>query len=237
MPRPRPFRACLLSLALLALPQSSLAEGRFKLPDGPGVELVYGNCQTCHDLQSVIDSAGIRKGAWDAVLDNMAGFGLRITDDQRQKILDYLGTYMGPNPPDTAAAAQANGAADGATVFADTCAACHQEGGVGKDGEFPPLAGNPDIFLSDDFPAVVVLNGIEGKITVGGTEFDNAMPPFDVLGNDEIAAVIAYVRQSWGNADLRPDGMTDPDPDAVAKLRDKSKTPAEVADLRASLAK
>ncbi len=49
-----------------------------------------------------------------------------------------------------------------------------------------------------------MLNGIEGKITVNGTEFDNAMPPFDFLGDDEIAAVIAYVRQPGATPTCAP---------------------------------
>ena len=73
---------CLPSLAGMASPAASAAE-RFNLPEGPGRDLVYGHCQTCHDLQSVVDSAGIRRGAWNAVLDNMKGFGLRISADQR----------------------------------------------------------------------------------------------------------------------------------------------------------
>jgi len=144
----------LILIALLSAPGAFAAE-RFNLPEGPGRDLVYGHCQTCHDLQSVEDSAGIRRGAWDALLDNMKDYGLRISDEQRAKILDYLGTYLGPNPPPAAATAEAvaEPTADGAQVFQDTCIACHQEKGEGKPGEFPPLAKNPDLFLSPDFPA------------------------------------------------------------------------------------
>jgi mono/diheme cytochrome c family protein len=230
-------RVCLVVAAMTAWPQTSTAADRFDLPDGPGRELVYGYCQTCHDLQSVVDSAGIRKGAWDAVLDNMNDFGLRVTDSQRERILEYLGTYLGPNPPPETGEAPAVAAvnADGAAVFNDTCIACHQENGEGKPDEFPPLAGNPDMFLSSDFPAFVVLNGIEGKITVQGALFDNVMPPFDFLSDEEIAAVLAYVRAQWGNDVLRPAGMADPDAGAVAAARAKSMSSAEVATLRQSL--
>jgi mono/diheme cytochrome c family protein len=227
---------CLCLTTAAALPAG--AADRFNLPDGPGRELVYGNCQTCHDLQSVQDSAGIREGAWNAVLDNMKGFGLRITDAQRARILQYLATYLGPKPPKSAPPPEAKtAAADGAAVFGDTCIACHQEGGKGKGNEFPPLAGNGDLFLSADFPAYVVLNGIEGKIMVNGKTFENAMPSFDFLSDDEIAAVIAYVRSNWGNADLRPQGMTDPDPAAVKSIRDKPLDAGKVLALRASLKK
>ncbi len=216
---------------------ASAAE-RFNLPEGPGRELVYGHCQTCHDLQSVLDSAGIRRGAWDAVLDNMKGFGLRISDDQRAKILDYLGTYLGPKPPPAGGGGGgAVAAADGAKVYEDTCVACHQPDGKGKPGEFPPFAGNPDLFLAPDFPAVVALNGLEGPIDAEGEHIDGAMPSFDFLSDDEIAAVVAYVRANFGNDAVRPAGFADVTPAEVAARRAKPMTPAEVHDYRASLKK
>lgn len=210
---------------------------RFELPEGPGRELVYGYCQTCHDLQSVEDSAGIRKGAWNAVLDNMAGFGLRISDEQRARILDYLGTYLGPSPPTPTEpkAVAAVGKVDGKSVFNDTCIACHQEDGQGKPGEFPPLAANKDLFLSRDFPAFVVLNGIAAKIKVNETTFNKGMPPFDFLDDAEIAAVLAYVRSMWGNDTIRPAGMADLSAEDVKSLRAKEMSSADVGALRQSL--
>ena len=217
---------------------SALAAERFNLPQGPGRELIYGHCQTCHDLQSVLDSAGIRRGAWNAVLDNMKGFGLRVSDDQRAKILDYLATYLGNTPPPTDSGGDAGATtADGAKVFEDTCIACHQADGKGKPGEFPPLAGNRDLFLAPDFPAVVALNGMAGPIEVNGKPLDKEMPPFDFLSDDEIAAVVAYVRSMWGNDKLRPAGFVDVMPSDVAARRAKPLTPAEVHDYRASLTK
>ncbi len=232
----RPALVFLVAAAAMFAAPGANAADRFNLPQGPGRELIYGHCQTCHDLQSVQDSAGIRRGAWDAVLDNMKGFGLRITEEQRAKILDYLGTYLGPKPPPEAAPAEA-GPANGVDVFQATCIACHQEKGEGKPGEFPPLAGNSDLFLSPDFPAIVALNGIEGPIEVAGQTIKNAMPPFDFLSDEEIAAVVNYVRSEWGNDALAPAGMPALDAAAVAKLRAHPMTAAEVHDLRASLRK
>lgn len=213
------------------------AADRFNLPRGPGRELVYGHCQTCHDLQSVVDSAGIRRGAWDAVLDNMHGFGLRISDEQRARILDYLASYLGPKPPpeETAAATDGTGPVDGLQVFNDTCIACHGADGQGKQGEFPPLAGNRDLFLATDFPAVVALNGIEGKIEVAGHAFDKAMPPFDFLSDREIAAVVGYVRSAWNNDAIRPAGFADVTAGDVAARRAKPMTADEVHAFRQSL--
>jgi mono/diheme cytochrome c family protein len=226
------FTAC---AALAASPAPSAA--RFDLPEGPGRDFIYGYCQTCHDLQSVVDSAGIRRGAWDAVLDNMREFGLRVDADRRAKILNYLATYLGPNPPPQQKATEATeaGTADGAQVFGDTCIACHEADGKGKPEEFPPLAGNSDLFLAADFVPTVVLNGIEGPIEVEGAAFHNVMPPFDFLSDEEIAAVVAYVRSEWGNDAIRPADFPDVTAADVAAQRDKPMTPAEVHAYRESL--
>jgi len=112
----------------------------------------------------------------------------------------------------------------GAAIFRDQCAVCHQPRGQGLRGQFPPLAGNGDIFLSRDFPARVVLFGLSGKIEVRGEAFDSAMPPLDFLSDWEIAAVVAFVRQSWGNAGLPHKAMKPVDAAAVAALRAKKPT-------------
>jgi mono/diheme cytochrome c family protein len=225
--------------ASILMPASqAFAIDRFNLPEGPGRDLIYGHCQTCHDLQSVADSAGIRRGAWDAVLDNMNGFGLRISDEQRGKVLDYLGTYLGPNPPsasESQIASAGEPSASGIDVFNNTCIACHQEQGEGKKGEFPPLAGNSDLFLAHDFPVAVAINGIEGAIEVNGEKFDNIMPPFDFLSDAEIAAVINYVRTSWGNEKLAKDGVKELTAEDVAAVRAKSENGLDAYAYRQSL--
>jgi mono/diheme cytochrome c family protein len=112
---------------------------------------------------------------------------------------------------------------DGRAVFTAQCIACHQQDGKGVPGQFPPLAGNSDIFLARDFPARVVLFGMSGKITVKGQTIDGAMPPLgEVLKDEEIAAVVNYVRGAFGNDKLAPKGpkaMAPLDAATVAVLR------------------
>jgi mono/diheme cytochrome c family protein len=109
---------------------------------------------------------------------------------------------------------------DGRAVFTAQCIACHQPDGKGVPGQFPPLAGNPDIFLARDFPARVVLFGVSGKIKVKGQAIDGAMPPLgNVLKDDEIAAVVNYVRGAFGNDKLAPKTMQPLDAATVTALR------------------
>ncbi len=112
---------------------------------------------------------------------------------------------------------------DGRAVFNVQCAPCHQPDAKGVPGQFPPLAGNTDIFLARDFPARVVLFGLSGKIKVKGQAIDGAMPPLGgVLKDEEIAAVVNYVRGGFGNDALAPKGpktMAPLDAATVAGLR------------------
>lgn len=85
-------------------------------------------------------------------------------------------------------AGAAGAAEDGAKLFADNCSACHQPAGQGIPGAFPALAGNAFVQGPPSDPAAVVLNGRGG------------MPSFrNDLDDDRIAAILSYVRSSWGN--------------------------------------
>lgn len=75
----------------------------------------------------------------------------------------------------------------GAQLYQEQCAACHQEAGGGLLPQFPKLAGNPN--LAD--LTKIVTNIHNGK---------EAMPPFPHLTAEQIAALATYIRNSWGNA-------------------------------------
>lgn len=88
---------------------------------------------------------------------------------------------------------------DGKSLFLLNCAACHQPNGEGG-GPYPPLAGNPDVNAADSSPIIqTVLNGRTGPITVNGTQYGGNMPSWRELSDDEIAAVLTYVRSAWHN--------------------------------------
>jgi mono/diheme cytochrome c family protein len=96
-------------------------------------------------------------------------------------------------------AAVAGPAVDGGTVYAATCAACHQANGAGTPGLFPPLAGS-EYVTGDSWRLIrIALHGLTGPITVAGVEYSGAMPPWKQLSDAELAAVLTYVRQSWNN--------------------------------------
>jgi nitrite reductase (NO-forming) len=88
--------------------------------------------------------------------------------------------------------------ASGKQIFTKTCFACHQANGEGIANVFPPLAKSD--FLNADVKRAIgfVLNGKTGEITVNGKKYNNIMTK-QVLTDDEIADVLTYVYNSWGN--------------------------------------
>ncbi|MFS8616429.1 MAG: cytochrome c, partial [Solitalea sp.] len=87
------------------------------------------------------------------------------------------------------------GLTDGAAVYTQTCAACHQAQGQGLPGAFPALAGSPIVNDSDPETLIrIILQGYDAR-----PEFA-AMPPFaSQLSDEEVAAIATHERSSWGN--------------------------------------
>ena len=89
----------------------------------------------------------------------------------------------------------------GESGFMAACAACHQQDGSGLSSAFPPLAGSDFLMADKDRSISIVLNGLFGPVTVNDVEFNGAMPPMNQLSDTEIADILTYVRNSWGNKD------------------------------------
>lgn len=87
------------------------------------------------------------------------------------------------------------------------CNTCHQPNGLGTPGTIPPLVGSEWVTGSEERLARIVLYGVKDAITVKGTTYNNQMPAFGrgVPGSAknwsdaQIAAVLTYIRQEWGN--------------------------------------
>src|SRR3546814_6296732 len=86
----------------------------------------------------------------------------------------------------------------GKVLYEGNCAACHQLSGQGLAGAFPPLANSDYLMAREDKGAGIILHGLSGKIVVNGVEYDGIMPQM-MLSNDEIASVLTYIRNTWGN--------------------------------------
>lgn len=89
---------------------------------------------------------------------------------------------------------------EGAQIYTAQCAVCHQANGRGNPPNYPPLAGNQSITMEAAYnPIRIVLNGGYPPSTAGNPS-PVGMPPFaQALSDREIAAVVTYIRMSWGN--------------------------------------
>ncbi len=88
----------------------------------------------------------------------------------------------------------------GESVYKGQCANCHSGDGRGMPPQFPSLAGNQSIQMGSAVnPIRMVLNGGYPPGTAGNP-IPYGMPPFaQLLSDDEVAAVVTYIRTSWGN--------------------------------------
>jgi len=88
----------------------------------------------------------------------------------------------------------------GKKIYTENCAKCHAENGLGKPPAYPPLATNQSIQMQSAVnPIRMVLNGGYPPST-GGNPRPYGMPPFaQALSDTEVAAVVTYIRMSWGN--------------------------------------
>jgi mono/diheme cytochrome c family protein len=86
--------------------------------------------------------------------------------------------------------------AQGAEVYSSICSACHQPGGVGVPGSFPPLNGNPNV-QDTAYVEGVIRNGRSGELTVDGTTYNGVMPAQSTLSADDVSAVIAYIQSGF----------------------------------------
>ena len=102
----------------------------------------------------------------------------------------------------------------GQALFAGTCSVCHQANGEGLAGVFPPLAKSDYLTRSKEELIAVVLNGLSGAIKVNGVDYNSVMPPMSQLTDDEVANILTYVQNSWGN----PGGQVSKE--EVFKVRD-----------------
>jgi len=88
----------------------------------------------------------------------------------------------------------------GKRIYMQNCSMCHQLEGQGLPAVFPPLA-KADYLMADVDRAIrTVLHGRSGPITVNGQKYDGVMPPQTLLSDDQIADVLTYIQNSWGNS-------------------------------------
>jgi mono/diheme cytochrome c family protein/glucose/arabinose dehydrogenase len=177
-------------------------------------------------ISRLLDLAGEQKNsaAWKrtAILEGMAVTRGRapvklIFLDEKPKSLDALLTSDGrlaervlekvawpgkpgvvvPPPPRALTADEQGRFEEGKAIYAATCATCHQPSGLGQDGLAPPLVDSEWVLGPPSRLARILMHGVSGPITVTGVQFRLEMPGLPDLGDNDIAAVLTYIRREW----------------------------------------
>ena len=115
----------------------------------------------------------------------------------------------------------------GKAVYSRTCIACHQPTGLGLPPVFPPLAGSEWIAKSASIAVRNIVNGMMGPVTVKGVTYNSMMPPVAGLSDKDIADVVTYVNNSWGNTGAI---VTEAEVAAIKKKYADRKTPWTAAE-------
>ncbi|MCP4962183.1 MAG: cytochrome c, partial [Actinomycetia bacterium] len=84
----------------------------------------------------------------------------------------------------------------GATVYGTSCSSCHQAGGAGIEGTFPPLVDNPNV-TDADYVRQVIVDGKQGAIEVNGVSYDGIMPPFATMASEDVDALVVYITNGF----------------------------------------
>jgi len=186
--------------------------------------IFMGNCSSCHNQQSRFvynwldyktaygDRWEIRRRIWDSWKGSYykepmpianSPESLNLTEEQRRIIREWVdqGGARGVAPVAGGPKTKDERIAQGRKLFSSICAACHQPSGQGRPNIFPPLAGS-DFLNADKGRAIrIVISGRQGEVIVNGQKYNNNMPSFP-LSDDDIANVLTFVYNSFGNSGL-----------------------------------
>jgi len=153
-------------------------------------------------LKTGISARGVVYGPMAEVVYNSLQY---LTDDDIRAMAVYLKGIAEPSPPPPPSSTVPSSEGSllislGKTVYDARCATCHGERGEGKPPHWPPLAGNQSIQMESAVNAIrMVLNGGYPPAPEGNPR-PYGMPPFaGLLSDNEVAAVVSYIRTAWGN--------------------------------------
>ncbi len=145
----------------------------------------------------------------------------------RPDVYDEKGWQSGAGQSQVAEVARLDPMVLGKRVY-NNCLACHQQDGLGVPGNYPPLDGSEWVRERPAAMTAIVLHGLEGPVEVQGQSYNQVMPKWSHLTDEQLAAVLTFVRGSWGNQS----GPIEPGFVAAARAQTADRSsPWKVAEL------
>ena len=160
------------------------------------------------ELQHVVALLKTGSSPRGSVMGPMAEVVYRSTQHLAEADLAAIALYLKQLPADPAPPPAAGGGtrrdagvmARGATIYDQRCAYCHGEAGEGAPGAYPPLAGSRAVNMASPRNLIQAVRHGGFLPATAGNPRPYGMPPFNhVLDDNDIAAVLSYIRGSWGN--------------------------------------
>jgi mono/diheme cytochrome c family protein len=122
---------------------------------------------------------------------NKPDYGLILQDKLSATTVNKTTTSSSKIPESTIAAGKA--------IYSQYCVVCHQPEGTGMQNVFPPLAKSKNVLGAKPVSIMnTLLKGMSGK-EIDGEAYNGVMPSFDFLTDEQIANVLTFVRNSFGN--------------------------------------
>ena len=87
----------------------------------------------------------------------------------------------------------------GEKLYVTHCGACHLPDGKGDGTRYPSLNHSDWVNGDEETLITLIINGLQGEITVNGQSFQGVMPAFNYLEDEQIAQILTYIRQTFGN--------------------------------------
>jgi glucose/arabinose dehydrogenase len=89
--------------------------------------------------------------------------------------------------------------ARGEQLYMQYCRSCHQRSGAGDGNRYPPIVRSEWVRGDSSRLINVMLKGLQGPITVSGKEYNNVMPAFQFLNDQDLSELLTFIRKGFSN--------------------------------------